>query len=280
VDRAEAEAIYDAGREAVVEVLLAMDRRIAQLEARVGQLERQLRRSSRNSSLPPSTDPPSVSRPRREQPSGGRQGAQPGHQGHGRELLPTSAVDEVVEHWPSHCACGHLFAERERVGGVLVARHQVEELPQLAVRVSEHQLRGLRCPDCGRRRRGELPVEVGRSAFGPRLQAAVAVLAVRNRVSRRDTVELCEELFGARISSGTVDAILARAGEALAEPYEELRTARGARSTSTLMRPAGDYAASSARSGVRSHRATPSFGSLTAATPTTPRRYWQATRGS
>jgi transposase-like protein len=42
------------------------------------------------------------------------------------------------------------------------------------------------------------------------------------RVSRRDTVELCEELFGARISSGTVDAILARAGEALAETYEEL----------------------------------------------------------
>jgi transposase len=47
-------------------------------------------------------------------------------------------------------------------------------------------------------------------------------LAVRNRVSRRDTVELCEELFGARISSGTVDAILARAGEALTEPYEQL----------------------------------------------------------
>ena len=35
VERAEAEAIYDAGRETVVEVLLAMDRRIQQLEARV-----------------------------------------------------------------------------------------------------------------------------------------------------------------------------------------------------------------------------------------------------
>ena len=37
VERAEAEAIYDAGREAVVEVLLAMDRRIQQLEARVAE---------------------------------------------------------------------------------------------------------------------------------------------------------------------------------------------------------------------------------------------------
>jgi hypothetical protein len=35
VERAEAEAIYDAGREVVVEVLLRMDRRIQQLEARV-----------------------------------------------------------------------------------------------------------------------------------------------------------------------------------------------------------------------------------------------------
>jgi hypothetical protein len=35
VERAEAVAVYDAGREAVVEVLLAMHRRIQQLEARV-----------------------------------------------------------------------------------------------------------------------------------------------------------------------------------------------------------------------------------------------------
>jgi transposase len=54
------------------------------------------------------------------------------------------------------------------------------------------------------------------------LQAAVATLAVRNRVSRRDTVELCEELFGARISTGTVDAILARTADALELPYQGL----------------------------------------------------------
>lgn len=224
MDRAEAEAIYDAGREAVVEVLLAMDRRIAQLEARVEQLERQLRRDSRNSSSPPSSDPPGASRSRRERDRSGRsQGAQPGHEGHGRELLPTEAVDEVVEYWPVSCACGHAFTERERVdGSSLVRRHQVEELPVIATRVSEHQLRSIRCPDCGRERHGELPAEVAGSAFGPRLQAAVSVLAVRNRVSRRDAVELCEELFGARISSGSVDAILTRAADALSAPYEQL----------------------------------------------------------
>jgi len=35
-------------------------------------------------------------------------------------------------------------------------------------------------------------------------------------------VELCEQLFGARVSTGSIDAILARAGNALADPYEDL----------------------------------------------------------
>ena len=79
VDRAEAEAIYDAGREVVVEVLLRMDRRIQQLEARVEKLERELSRSSRNSSRPPSSDPPS-SPARSKDRSGRGRGAQPGHE--------------------------------------------------------------------------------------------------------------------------------------------------------------------------------------------------------
>ena len=88
MERAEAEAIYDAGREAVVEVLLAMDRRIGQLEARVEKLERELAKNSRNSSLPQSSDPPGKRRPARGRDRSGRsQGAQPGHEGHGRELL-------------------------------------------------------------------------------------------------------------------------------------------------------------------------------------------------
>jgi len=66
------------------------------------------------------------------------------------------------------------------------------------------------------------PRASGSSAFGPRFQAAVAVLSVRNRISRRDVVELCEQLFGARISSGTIDAILARVADALEDPHDDL----------------------------------------------------------
>ncbi len=223
MERSEAEAIYDAGREAVVEVLLAMDRRMQQLEARVQKLERQLSKSSRNSSLPPSSDPPGKRRALRgKDPSGRMQGAQPGHEGHGRELLPLSAVDEVIEHWPERCECGHVFVAGELLAVGEPVRHQVEELPVISTRLTEHCAQRVHCPGCGRQARAQLPTDISKSPFGPRLQAAVGVLSARNRVSRRDVGELFEELFGARICAGTVDAILARTADALEHPYEDL----------------------------------------------------------
>jgi transposase len=229
VERSEAEAIYDQGREAVVAVLLRMGEQIERLEARVArqderisQLERRLNRSSRNSSAPPSTDPPS-SAPRRGDDSSGREpGGQSGHKGHGRELLPACAVDDVIEYWPARCGCGHVFAEQEHDPVGEPAVRQIEELPLLTVRVIEHRSHRLCCPECGTYARAEFPDEVSGSAFGARLQAALVALSVRNRVSRRDVVELGEELFGARLSMGSVDAILTRASNALAEPYEDL----------------------------------------------------------
>ena len=250
MERAEAEAIYDEGREAVVEVLLAMDRRIAQLEAhvarqdeRIAKLERQLNRSSKNSSQPPSAGGPSAPA-RSKDPSGRPRGGQLGHEGKGRPFLPAWAVDEVIEHWPGRCSCGHVFVESEHVGVGEPMRHQVEELPVITVNVTEHRAQRIRCPGCGEPVRAELPHEVSRSAFGPRLQAAIATLSVRNRISRRDAVELAEQLFGSRISTGTVDAILSRIGDALADPHaellERLRSSRAVNMDETGWRTAGE----------------------------------------
>lgn len=226
MERAEAEAIYDAGRDAVVEVLLRMDRQIQQLTGRVERLEAELRKNSRNSSAPPSSDPLAAKQrykaARPKGPSGKSQGAQRGHEGKGRDLLGAWAVDEVVVHWPAACGCGHEFSDAERVPIGDPVRHQVEELPEISTVVIEHQCPRVRCPDCGRARRAELPAGISQSMFGPRLQAAVAVLSVRNRVSRRDAAELAGELFGARISAGAVDRILTRAADALADPYDDL----------------------------------------------------------
>jgi transposase len=233
VERAEAEAILDGDRQTAVGLLLRLDglvdanKRLIEanerLEVRVAELERRLRRSSRNSSLPPSQDPPSAP-PRPQGPGSGRsRGGQPGHEGKHRRLLPPARVDEVIDHWPERCrSCAHAFDERERVTVGEPGRHQVAELPPIAVRVSEHRLHRVCCPRCATETRAELPRAVPRSAFGPRLQAAIVTLAVRNRVSRRDTIELARELFGVELATGSVDAIVQRTGQALAAPHTRL----------------------------------------------------------
>jgi transposase len=226
MERAEAEAILDGDRETAVLLLMRIGELMEanrRLEARVADLEQRLNRNSHNSSLPPSLDPPSAP-PRPQTPvSGRRSGGQPGHEGKNRRLLPLEQVDEVHDHWPKRCQeCGHAFPTEEQADAAPVERRQLSELPPIAVRVIEHRLHRQRCPECASETRAELPAGVPRGAFGPLLQAAVATLAVRNRVSRRDTAELLGELFGAELSTGSIDAIISRTGDALEEPHQEL----------------------------------------------------------
>jgi transposase len=225
VERVAAEAVLDGDRETAIGLLLRIGELVeanTRLEARVAELVRRLNRSSRNSSLPLSQDPPSALPRPGGKPSGRGRGGQPGHEGRRRRLVPRDQVDEVVERWPERCrSCAYVFDASELVVRGKLWRHQVAELPPIAVRVTEQRLHGVCCPECAASTHAELPREA-RSAFGPRLQAAFVTLAVRNRVSRRDTTELARELFGVEVSTGSVDRIVQRAGEALAVPHTRL----------------------------------------------------------
>jgi transposase len=238
VERAEAEAIYDAGREACVEFLLELtaryERQVACLEDRIARLEERTRADSRTSSKPPSEDPPKTRQQRRAEARAKAKellaksvvrsaGGQPGHRGAGRKLLGEDQMKEIFDHYPEVCGgCGHEFAEDERVPCRRPGRHQVAELPPIAVVYFEHRTHRLRCPACRSRSRAVLPVGVLGSAFGAGLQAAVVSMTARNRISRRDMSELALELFGLRLSIGAIDAICQRAALALAAPHELL----------------------------------------------------------
>ena len=248
MERAEAERVLDGDRESAIALLMRVGELVeanGRLEARVAELERRLNRSSRNSSLPPSQDPPSAPPRPGEPASGRRRGGQPGHEGRSRRLLPLERVGEVVEHWPARCAhCARRFGESERVEAACPQRHQVCELPTIAVTVTEHRLHRLRCPACAAETRAELPADVPHGAFGPRLQAAITTLAVRNRVSRRDSAELMRELFAVELSTGALDAIVQHVGEALAKPQarlaEQIRSAAVVNIDETGWRTAGE----------------------------------------
>jgi hypothetical protein len=137
MDRAEAEAIYDSGREECVEVILDLAGRVEQHEDRLRRLEVQARQDSRTSSAPPSMDPPKTRAQRRAEARArakelmrreGEQrqaGGQPGHRGAGRELRPEDRVDEIVDHYPEACGgCGRRFdvGQRRGAGGSAATR--------------------------------------------------------------------------------------------------------------------------------------------------------------
>jgi transposase len=236
MDRAEAEAVYDAGRDACVEFLLELsagyDAQIARLEERIRRLEEQARRDSRTSSMPPSTDPPGTRQQRRaearakakELSRGERKtGGQPGHRGSGRGLKPEDQVDEIVDHYPEACrGCGRGFSADERRPGGRFGRHQVAELPPIGVILVEHRTHRLGCRRCGAKTTAGVPARIGGSAFGPNLQAALVTLTARNRISRRGMVELARDLFGVSLSIGAVDQVCQRASDALAGPHAQL----------------------------------------------------------
>jgi transposase len=235
MDRAEAEAIYDSGRESCVEFILALAGRVQEHEDRLKRLEEQARQDSRTSSRPPSLDPPKTRAQRRAEARAKakellrgeserrQQGAQQGHRGAGRELEPSDQMDEIVDHYPAVCgACGAQFeADQQRAGGRF-GRHQVAELPPISVIFSEHRTHQLRCRCCRARTSASLPPQIAGSPFGTRLQAALVTLTAAYRVSRRGVSELARDLFGVSLSTGAADAICQRASDALAGPHLHL----------------------------------------------------------
>jgi len=160
---------------AVRALVMALLRRLAQVEARLNQ-------TSRNSSKPPSSDPPQTKPRATKAPPGRTSGGQAGHEGHGRQLKPESEVDVIIEVRPESCGqCGTVLLGED----VAPERHQVTELPRIAPIVTEYRRHCLWCVACGACTQAEWPATMPRGSFGPRVQATVGYLTGRSGVSQR-----------------------------------------------------------------------------------------------
>src|SRR5947209_16102350 len=86
----------------------ALLQRIAELDARIRDLEARLGQNASNSSLPPSANPPHAPSPVRKKPTGRKPGGQPGHTAHLRARLPAERLTEpTVHYWPDLCESCH-----------------------------------------------------------------------------------------------------------------------------------------------------------------------------
>ena len=188
-------------------------KRIAELEAEIAELRRQLGQNSQNSSKPPSTDSP-FTKPapkslRRK--SGRKPGGQPGHPG--STLTLVADPNERLRHEPGQCAgCGADLAAAPEVG---IERRQVFDLPPMTVRVTEHQLIARRC-SCGTTTCGAPPAGVTAPVqYGPRITAIILYLYVGQFMSKKRTAQALAELFGTPVSEGTVATMTTRAADGL-----------------------------------------------------------------
>jgi transposase len=193
------------------------ERRIAELETELNRLKK----TPRNSSLPPSSEHPHAKPPPSRPKSGKQRGGQVGHGKHERALIPVEQCTAVVTHKPAACRrCGRTLAGND----LQPLRHQVWELPEIEPLVTEHQRHRLRCPGCGVTTCGALPAGVPRGQAGPRLVALVALLMGCFRQSKRRVALFLEQVLNQPCSPGWVVKLQNQATAALRPAYDELAT--------------------------------------------------------
>jgi transposase len=193
--------------------------RVAELEARLAALEARLGMNSRNSSKPPSSDPPNVAARPKRPPSGRKRGGQPGHKGVTRSLLPPEKVARIIDLRPPECAsCGAKLEGDDPTPG----RFQVIDVPPVEPDVTEYRRHTLPC-ECGAKTTAPLPPGVGASVFSPRVKAMLAMCSAVYRLSRRTVEGLMADFFNVDISLGSVSACEETVSEAVAAPVAEAR---------------------------------------------------------
>ena len=207
----------------------ALAKRVAELEAKLGQPAK----TPSNSSTPPSKGE-KAKRP--EKPKKRRKG----RPGVTRQLEenPDKVIEAVAETCPH---CGHGLSPEDQPD---IHPYDHVELPPIkpeTTRVNRH--RGT-CPCCRQGFSAPVPpgLEPG-SPFGPNLQALIIYLHITHAIGFERLVRLMDELFGVRISEGAIANMLRRAAEPLATAADEIadtvRQAKVVASDETSARVAG-----------------------------------------
>jgi len=225
-------------REELLGLIHEMGKKISELEAEIARLK-QPPSTSRNSSQPPSRDfKASTSKKRKRRR---KKGARLGHEKQERALV--DKPDKVIEVYADQCeACHSNLWDQVPVQ---VIRHQVTELPEIKAVVIETRQYEVICPCCGKVQRGKLPegLEADRF-FGPRLEAMITDLHHEHHMGFKRLLQICEELFGLRLSPGGAVSIVERAGrvaQAEAEAIgEKVRQSKVIGSDETGARVHGD----------------------------------------
>ncbi|MEO1149084.1 MAG: IS66 family transposase, partial [Cyanobacteria bacterium J06638_22] len=197
----EIRTIYAQGEEAVVELVKQLVSRLNQLDSRVKELEGQRRKTSRNSSKPPSSDGFGKRTKSLRRKSDQSSGGQLGHKGHTLEWR--EEVDNINVHRVETCfECG---ASLTGTPVDEVVARQVFDIPPIELQVTEHQIEVKCCPQCGQSNQGQCPPEAMNVVqYGPRLKAMMVYLTEGQLLPSHRVCELLSDLMNVSLSEGTL----------------------------------------------------------------------------
>lgn len=201
----------------------AAQARIAELEARILQLEGQVR--DLMDRLKPPTPPrptPDLPAAPAKKPTGRKPGAQDGHTPHLKQRLPPERVRRVVALLPRHCRkCQAPLPKQAGPNDPSPSWHQVAELPPLAAEITEYQGHARICPCCGTLTHAAIPEDIRVHSIGPRLSATLSYLAGSHGMSQRGLEEVAEAIFDVPIALGTVANLEREMSDALANAHRQ-----------------------------------------------------------
>ena len=212
----------------IADFKLALSNRDADYAAlleRVGELERRLGLDSSNSGKPPSSDglakPNAPSRDNARRRSDRRPGGQKGHPG--STLARSGTPDRIEHHRPEVCpGCGGRLDPGD---SEVHASRQVHDIPEpVPPQVIEHRVHRCRCRACGEVAVAGFPEGVNAPAqYGLNARALVLYLNSVQFIPRQRQVELLRDLFGLKLSQGTVSAIIGRGAGEFAQLAGQIR---------------------------------------------------------
>ncbi len=199
----------------------AMSSTIAELNQVIEALKEQLKKNSKNSSKPPSSDgyhKPSPKSLRTK--TGNKQGGQKGHEG--SYLATVAEPNEVIEHMPSACiGCPHFNSCK---GKACILEHRSVIDTVVEVNIIEHQVLSVECPMHGKTLKGEFPENVrGPVQYGENLQSLVVSLNTSGALSINRIHEILGSVFNIPLSTGVIATMVSRCADAVSDVVETIR---------------------------------------------------------
>lgn len=199
-------------------LIIALWEEIQRLRQRLDDLEKP-KKTSENSSIPPSKGFKANKKPMKRKKGGERRAASIGRVGGGRKLHPQPDATVVAQ---LEC-CPACAAAMPKESQVLHSRYDRIELPEITPTVTRVERYQGKCRACGAASVASVPEPLAPgSPFGKSIESLVTYLRYGHAISYERMHQLLGEVFNLSISEGALANLLTRVKKRLTEPLAEI----------------------------------------------------------